>query len=102
MLHMDTDEKWEKLSIELPPGWHAAMQTIARLTGGVPLKCLYALAIDQFLAKLDRGKIEDAAWLMHRSARKDVSAVAARHSAAEVEKRLSKRSPRVSPKAGRA
>jgi hypothetical protein len=95
---MSTDETWEKLSIELPPGWHAAMQTVAKLTGGVPLKCFYAIAVDQFLTKLDPNKIEEEAWVMHRQGRKDIGEIASRHSAAEIETRLSTRPTRAPSK----
>ena len=71
MQSMNPKGKWEKLSVELPPGWHETMQKISELCGEVPLKYLYAIAIDQFLSNGDLAAIEEAAWDMHRKSRKE-------------------------------
>ncbi len=84
---MKPEKHWEKPSIELPPGWHSAMQELANLTGDVPLKYVYAVAIDRFLSDSDLESIEDAVWAMQRRSRKDLGQVAARHTAEDVQNR---------------
>jgi len=88
---MNANEKWEKLSVELPPGWHEAMQSVAKLTGDVPLKYLYAVAIDQFLSGSDLAAITDAAWEMHRQSKTNLPEISSRYDAKELEKRLKAR-----------
>lgn len=88
MLTMRSEPTWEKPSIELPSGWHAAMQKMAEMAGGVPLKYVYVVAIDQFLSTANVEAIEDAAWTMHRRTRKDLRQVASLHSPDDVEKRV--------------
>jgi hypothetical protein len=90
MLSMEPEPAWEKPSIELPPGWHEAMQEVARMAGGVALKYVYAVAIDRFLSDRDVKAIEDAAWTMQRRARKDLKRVSEQHSAKEIEERFSR------------
>ena len=85
---MNSKEKWQKLSVELPPGWHETMQKIAELAGGIPLKYVYAVAIDEFLSSGDLAAIEEAVWAMHRRSRKDPSKVSSLHNVGEIEKRL--------------
>lgn len=88
MQSMNPKEKWDKLSVELPPGWHETMQKVSELCGDVPLKYLYGVAIDQFLTNGDLATIEEAAWAMHRHSKKDVSKISSLHKAGEIEKRL--------------
>lgn len=85
---MAGQEKSEKLTVELPPGWHAAMQALAEKTG-VSLKYLYTLAVDRLLADCDTHAVEEAAWDMERRMRKNLSGLGARHSADEIARRYS-------------
>ena len=77
---------WEKRSVELPPGWHAAVLKLSELTG-VKLKYLYSVAVDRLLAESDVAGIEEAAWTLQRRSRKDLGRVASSHNAAAIERR---------------
>ncbi len=83
---MEPQGKSEKLTIELPPGWHGAMQKLSEKTG-VSLKYLYTLAVDRLLSDPKTEAVEEAAWDIERRMRKDLQALAARHTANQIAER---------------
>ncbi len=83
---MDMEEKSEKLTVELPPGWHGAMQKLSEKTG-VSLKYLYTLAVDRLLSDPKAEAVEEAAWDIERRMRKDLQALGARHTANQIAER---------------
>lgn len=85
---MEPHPKPEKLTVELPPGWHGAMQALAEKTG-VSLKYLYTLAVDRLLADPDAHGVEEAAWEIERRMRKNLRSLGARHTADEIARRYS-------------
>ena len=86
ILGMESQTNTQKLTIELPPGWHAAMQEIADATG-VSLKYLYSLAVDRFLSDRDVEGVDKDAWALEKGMRKDLKGLASKHKKETLQKR---------------
>ena len=84
---------WEKRGVEIPPGWHASMKKLSKLTG-VGLKYLYALALDRLLSEKDYEQIGEAASVLQRRCRQDLDQVAERHTSEIVEARYKAKKPK--------
>ena len=83
---MESQTKPEKLTFELPPGWHAAMLEISNATG-VSLKYLYTLAVDRLLSDRDVVCINKDAWDLVQNMRKDLRGVGSKHKKEALQKR---------------
>ncbi|MCG8408058.1 MAG: hypothetical protein MI923_22900 [Phycisphaerales bacterium] len=83
---MESKKETERITITLPPGWHAAMQEIADATG-VSLKYLYSLAVDRFLGERDVEGVDKDAWALLQDMRKDLKGVASKHKKEALQKR---------------
>lgn len=80
-------EKWERVSIELPPGWHDVLVKLAGLSG-LKLKYLYTLAVDRLLADSDIHMVIEDAWTTERQAKSDLARVARSYTVADMEERF--------------
>lgn len=79
--------EWDRRSIEIRPGWHAVVQELSVQTG-VSLKYLYTMAVDRLLTKVDIERMTKEAWDLQRDTKRDLAAVAARHTPDSIPKRL--------------
>ena len=80
-------QKWDRVSIELPPGWHDVLVKLSDLSG-LKLKYLYTLAVERLLVDSDIRRVIEDAWTTERHTRGDLGRVAGSYTAAEMEERF--------------
>lgn len=82
-------EKWDRVSIELPPGWHGVLVKLSDLSG-LKLKYLYTLAVERLLVDSDIRRVIEDAWTTERRTRSDLGRVGRSFTAAGLEERFRK------------
>ena len=79
-------EKWDRVSIELPPGWHAVLVKLSDLSG-LKLKYLYTLAVERLLDDSDLRRVIEDAWTTDRRTKTDLAQVGRGYTPAKLEER---------------